>query len=64
MLTTGDGGMICTNNFNLAKKFRTLSFHGWNRDPWSRHNKSLNKINLKEKIGIIKLKNLDLNIIE
>ena len=58
MLTTGDGGMICTNNFNLAKKFRTLSFHGWNRDPWSRHNKSLSKINLKEKHWYYQIKEL------
>lgn len=49
MLTTGDGGMICTNNKSLAIKFRSLSFHGWNRDPWSRYKKSLSKKNLNER---------------
>ena len=58
MLTTGDGGMICTNNKNLAEKFRILSFHGWNRDPWSRHNKSLSKKNLKEKHWYYQIKDL------
>ena len=58
MLTTGDGGMICTNNKSLAEKFRSLSFHGWNRDPWSRHNKSLSKKNLKEKHWYYQIKDL------
>ena len=49
MLTTGDGGMICTNNKSLAKKFRILSFHGWDKDPWSRHKKGLSKKNLNQK---------------
>ena len=57
MLTTGDGGMICTNNKSLAEKFRSLSFHGWNRDPWSRHNKSLSKKNLKENLQEFSAKN-------
>ena len=43
MLTTGDGGMICTNNKSLASKFKILSFHGWDRDPWLRHKKGVNK---------------------
>ena len=58
MLTTGDGGMVCTNNKILAEKFRKLSFHGWNRDPWSRHNKSLSKKNLKEKHWYYQIKDL------
>ncbi|WP_440677289.1 DegT/DnrJ/EryC1/StrS family aminotransferase [Candidatus Pelagibacter sp. HIMB1587] len=58
MLTTGDGGMICTNSKNLAKKFRNLSFHGWNRDPWSRHNKSLSTRNLNEKHWYYQIKDL------
>ena len=41
-MTTIEGGMICTNNKSLAIKFKNLSFHGWNRDPWLRHKKSLN----------------------
>jgi len=58
MLTTGDGGMICTNSKSLAEKFRNLSFHGWNRDPWSRHNKSLSNKNLKEKHWYYQIKDL------
>ena len=58
MLTTGDGGMVCTNNKSLAVKFRNLSFHGWNRDPWSRHKKSLSKKNLKEKHWYYQIKQL------
>ena len=58
MLTTGDGGMVCTNNKSLAVKFRNLSFHGWNRDPWSRHKKSLSKKNLKEKHWYYQIKEL------
>ena len=58
MLTTGDGGMICTNNKNLAKRFKNLSFHGWNKDPWSRHKKGLSKKNLKEKHWYYQIKDL------
>lgn len=58
MLTTGDGGMICTNNKSLAAKFRILSFHGWNKDPWSRHIKSLNRQNLKDKHWFYQIKDL------
>jgi len=58
MLTTGDGGMICTNNKSLAAKFRILSFHGWNKDPWSRHKKGLNKKNLREKHWFYQVKDL------
>jgi len=58
MLTTGDGGMICTNNKSLAIKFKNLSFHGWNRDPWLRHKRSLNNRNFKEKHWYYQIKEL------
>ena len=58
MLTTGDGGMICTNNKNLATKFRNLSFHGWNKDPWLRHKKGISKKNLSEKHWFYQIKEL------
>ena len=58
MLTTGDGGMICTNNKSLEKKFRNLSFHGWNKDPWSRHKRGISKKNLKEKHWYYQIKEL------
>jgi perosamine synthetase len=37
MMTTGDGGMIVTNNSSQAKKLKSLSFHGWDKDPLLRH---------------------------
>lgn len=40
IMTTGDGGMICTNNKNFAKLLRSFTFHGWDKDPFLRHKKS------------------------
>jgi perosamine synthetase len=40
IMTTGDGGMICTNNENFAKLLRSFTFHGWDKDPFLRHKKS------------------------
>ena len=40
IITTGDGGMICLDNKKHYEKIKSLSFHGWNVDPWSRHKKS------------------------
>lgn len=37
IITTGDGGMICLNDKEKYKKIKSLSFHGWNIDPWQRH---------------------------
>ncbi len=41
MTTGGDGGMISTNNSKAIKDLKTLSYHGWDQDPWERHKKSL-----------------------
>lgn len=41
IMTTGDGGMICTNNKKKYLKLKSISFHGWNKDPWLRHKSSL-----------------------
>lgn len=49
MTTGGDGGMICTNHKNLVNDIKSLSYHGWNKDPWSRHKKSSGKKNAKSK---------------
>jgi len=43
ILTTGDGGMICSNSSNKIKKIRSLSFHGWDKDPLTRFNISKSK---------------------
>lgn len=37
IITTGDGGMICLNDKEKYEKIKSLSFHGWNIDPWKRH---------------------------
>ncbi len=37
IISTGDGGSLCSKskkNFNLLK---SISFHGWSKDPWERH---------------------------
>jgi len=36
-LTTGEGGMICTENGPLADRCRMMSLHGISRDAWSRY---------------------------
>jgi dTDP-4-amino-4,6-dideoxygalactose transaminase len=36
-LTTGEGGMISTNNTKLYEKLRILSLHGMSRDAWKRY---------------------------
>ena len=36
-LTTGEGGMVTTNNEELAEKIRILSLHGLSRDAWKRY---------------------------
>lgn len=36
-LTTGEGGMVTTNDPELAQKIRLLSLHGLSRDAWKRY---------------------------
>ncbi len=43
IMTTGDGGMIVTNDEKKIKNLRSFSFHGWDKDPLLRHKKSLSK---------------------
>lgn len=40
IITTGDGGMVCLNSKKNYDKIKSLSFHGWNSDPWTRHKNS------------------------
>jgi dTDP-4-amino-4,6-dideoxygalactose transaminase len=39
-ITTGEGGMIVTNNDNAAARMKTMRFHGINREAWDRYRKS------------------------
>ncbi len=36
-MTTGEGGMIVTNNDALAKRMAQMRLHGMNRDAWDRY---------------------------
>jgi dTDP-4-amino-4,6-dideoxygalactose transaminase/LmbE family N-acetylglucosaminyl deacetylase len=36
-ITTGEGGMICTNNKAWADRCRTMALHGITRDAWKRY---------------------------
>lgn len=36
-ITTGEGGMVTTNNPEYAEKIRLLSLHGLSRDAWKRY---------------------------
>ena len=38
-ITTGEGGMITTNNEALAEKLRLLRLHGISKDAWKRYSK-------------------------
>jgi dTDP-4-amino-4,6-dideoxygalactose transaminase len=35
-ITTGEGGMACTNNEEYAERMRIMSLHGISRDAWKR----------------------------
>jgi perosamine synthetase len=36
-ITTGEGGMACTNNDDYADRMRIMSLHGISRDAWKRY---------------------------
>jgi dTDP-4-amino-4,6-dideoxygalactose transaminase len=36
-MTTGEGGMICTDNAELAERCRLMSLHGISKDAWNRY---------------------------
>ncbi|MDC7124583.1 MAG: DegT/DnrJ/EryC1/StrS family aminotransferase [Spirochaetales bacterium] len=36
-ITTGEGGMIVTNNDKAAKRIKTMRFHGIDREAWDRY---------------------------
>lgn len=35
-MTTGEGGMLCTNDDEIAKRVKAMRLHGINRDVWDR----------------------------
>lgn len=36
-ITTGEGGMLCTQNDELAERCRVMSLHGISKDAWKRY---------------------------
>jgi dTDP-4-amino-4,6-dideoxygalactose transaminase len=36
-ITTGEGGMICTDDDSWAERFRIMSLHGISKDAWKRY---------------------------
>ena len=71
-LTTGEGGMVCTPDENLAEEVSLLKFHGMNREAWKRFAASgtpnydiilpgfkYNMMDIQAAIGIHQLPKLD-----
>ena len=71
-MTTGEGGMITTNDADLAGRIRLLSLHGMSRDAWKRYTQAgnwwyevvepgykSNMSDLQAAIGIHQLRKLD-----
>ena len=71
-ITTGEGGMLTTNNKRLIEKVRPLSLHGISRDAWDRYGLKgyrhwnievpgykYNMFDLQAALGIEQLKKID-----
>ena len=72
-LSTGEGGMICTNNPEIAERAAIMRLHGINRDAWKRYSESgswyyevvapgykYNFTDLQASLGLPQLKKVDL----
>ena len=58
IITTGDGGMLVLDKKKDYEKLKSLSFHGWDIDPWRRHKLSFEKKKLSTKHWNYEIKNL------
>ncbi|HSS98561.1 MAG TPA: DegT/DnrJ/EryC1/StrS family aminotransferase, partial [Terriglobales bacterium] len=71
-LTTGEGGMITTNNDSYAERMQMMRLHGISRDAWNRHGAGqswryevqeagykYNLTDLQSAIGIVQLAKCD-----
>lgn len=71
-MTTGEGGMITTNDGDLADQLRLLRMHGMNRDAWKRYSHKgkwdydvllngykMNMTDINASLGLTQLKKLD-----
>lgn len=72
-LSTGEGGMICTNNPEIAERTAIMRLHGINRDAWKRYSESgswyyevvapgykYNFTDLQASLGLPQLKKVDI----
>lgn len=72
-LSTGEGGMICTNNEDIAERSTIMRLHGINRDAWKRYTEAgswyyevvapgfkYNFTDLQASLGLPQLKKVDL----
>ena len=71
-ITTGEGGMVCTRDENLAEEISLMKFHGMSREAWKRFSASgspnydillpgfkYNMMDIQAAIGIHQLPRLD-----
>jgi dTDP-4-amino-4,6-dideoxygalactose transaminase len=71
-MTTGEGGMLTTNDDELAARLRMLSLHGMSRDAWQRYSETgswyyevcepgfkYNMTDIQAALGIHQLRRLD-----
>lgn len=71
-LSTGEGGMICTDNDEIAERTAIMRLHGINRDAWKRYTESgswyyevvapgykYNFTDLQASLGLPQLKKID-----
>jgi perosamine synthetase len=71
-LTTGEGGMIATNDMNFADRMRIMRLHGIGRDAWKRYSKAgswryavldagfkYNLTDMASALGLVQLKRCD-----
>ena len=72
-LSTGEGGMICTNNQEIAERSAIMRLHGINRDAWKRYSEAgswyyevvapgykYNFTDLQASLGLPQLKKVDI----
>lgn len=72
-LSTGEGGMICTNDESLAERCKIMRLHGINKDAWKRYTESgswyyevvapgykYNFTDLQASLGLPQLKKVDM----
>ncbi|HBA83413.1 MAG TPA: UDP-4-amino-4-deoxy-L-arabinose aminotransferase [Verrucomicrobia bacterium] len=71
-ITTGEGGMVCTDDAALMERVRRLKFHGLSKDAWDRYSKKgsaimevvepgykYNFTDIQASLGLTQLKKLD-----